>query len=686
MTVGLDALNTKLIQVSNVAHNATLEQLKVLFSFIGEVEDLKLFPESPAITVQSKVCFVKFVDPSSVPIALHLTNTVFIDKSLIVVPVSDEPVSEEEKALQLVAASSALALGMGDGGGILPTPALIPQLMSSSGNTIAVPSSVPPPPPLTNVDANKVEEIRRTVFVNNLDPEITAEMLLSFFSSCGDIKYIRMGGDDGKPTRYAYIEFAETQAIVSALQYSGAIFGGKPIKVTHSKNAVSKPPPKHSDRKRACFGVFNGMGVQVKVLHARWLHSVCHCLYQMVLVGRTGHGRLVVVTDPDLIPVHAVAIEDALDHAPGTATGRGGHGNRDQSHLTGAGGQEAEVDNVLLRKLCSWINLIRMVTKQIVLKTFPKPVSVEKISESHEKVSESFAKVSESQQGQTTPSTLKGSRTIKRTSRSPERKIKEDSVTKSDEDEGRSSERREKEEKKSRDKDKDRERERKDKKDRDRGRNKDRDRDKERDKDRDRDKERDREKDRERDKDRDKERDRDKDREREKDRDKERDRDKDRDKERDRDKDRDKERDRDRDRDRDKERDKDRHRDRDRRDRKEKTRDRTSRSPSESPKRSSRHHKRKKDKKSKEKESTRRASDYEDSDIGKMSDTEQEKKARDSSHDSGSEYERKKKKKKNRSESQERASASEEETPKKKKKRSYKKKPVSAGDYDTESD
>ena len=37
----------------------------------------------------TRVCFVKFKDPSSVHVAQHLTNTVFIDRALIVVPVSD---------------------------------------------------------------------------------------------------------------------------------------------------------------------------------------------------------------------------------------------------------------------------------------------------------------------------------------------------------------------------------------------------------------------------------------------------------------------------------------------------------------------------------------------------------------------------------------------------------------------
>ncbi len=37
----------------------------------------------------SKVCYVKFEESSSVGVALHLSNTVFIDRALIVVSVNE---------------------------------------------------------------------------------------------------------------------------------------------------------------------------------------------------------------------------------------------------------------------------------------------------------------------------------------------------------------------------------------------------------------------------------------------------------------------------------------------------------------------------------------------------------------------------------------------------------------------
>lgn len=37
----------------------------------------------------SKVCYIKYREPSSVGVAQHLTNTVFIDRALIVVPCAE---------------------------------------------------------------------------------------------------------------------------------------------------------------------------------------------------------------------------------------------------------------------------------------------------------------------------------------------------------------------------------------------------------------------------------------------------------------------------------------------------------------------------------------------------------------------------------------------------------------------
>lgn len=82
--------NTHVIQVTNVSPSTTSEQMRTLFGFLGNIEELKLFPpdDSP-LPVTSRVCFVKFLESESVGVSQHLTNTVFVDRALIVVPFAE---------------------------------------------------------------------------------------------------------------------------------------------------------------------------------------------------------------------------------------------------------------------------------------------------------------------------------------------------------------------------------------------------------------------------------------------------------------------------------------------------------------------------------------------------------------------------------------------------------------------
>uniref|UniRef100_A0A8C9MXF2 Serine and arginine rich splicing factor 11 n=1 Tax=Serinus canaria TaxID=9135 RepID=A0A8C9MXF2_SERCA len=82
--------------------------------------------DSP-LPVSSRVCFVKFHDPDSAVVAQHLTNTVFVDRALIVVPYAEGVIPDETKALSLLAPANAVA-GLLPGGGLLPTPNPLSQV------------------------------------------------------------------------------------------------------------------------------------------------------------------------------------------------------------------------------------------------------------------------------------------------------------------------------------------------------------------------------------------------------------------------------------------------------------------------------------------------------------------------------------------------------------------------------
>ncbi|XP_035526413.1 serine/arginine-rich splicing factor 11-like isoform X3 [Morone saxatilis] len=114
--------STKVVQVTNVSPSTTSEQMRTLFGFLGTIEEMKLFPpdDSP-MPMTSRVCFVKFQEPESVGVSQHLTNTVFVDRALIVVPFAEGSIPDEAKALSLLAPANAVA-GILPGGGLLPTP------------------------------------------------------------------------------------------------------------------------------------------------------------------------------------------------------------------------------------------------------------------------------------------------------------------------------------------------------------------------------------------------------------------------------------------------------------------------------------------------------------------------------------------------------------------------------------
>ncbi|XP_028830173.1 splicing regulatory glutamine/lysine-rich protein 1 [Denticeps clupeoides] len=244
---------TAVIQITNLSSAVTSEQMRTLFGFLGDVEELRLYPpDNTPLSFSSKVCYIKYREPSSVGVAQHLTNTVFIDRALIVVPCAEGKIPEESKALSLLAPSTPVT-SLIPGGGLLPIPTPAPlQNLSlpmgklgalQAGLDTALKGAASQPPLMGNVDPSKVDEIRRTVYVGNLNSQTTtAEQLLEFFKQVGDVKFVRMAGDETQPTRFAFVEFADQEFVARALTFNGVMFGDRPLKINHSNNAIVKPP------------------------------------------------------------------------------------------------------------------------------------------------------------------------------------------------------------------------------------------------------------------------------------------------------------------------------------------------------------------------------------------------------------------------------------------------------------
>lgn len=226
------AFSGKVIQITNVSPGATLQQIATLFGFLGTVTDIRMYPTEENPQIKVRLCYIKFESTEQCGVAQHLTNTVFIDKPIIVVPLEREEIPEENECRYLLSTINAYAATSATG--VLPQ--FFPQ--NSTGGL----PGLPPPPIITSTtDPAEIEEIKRTIFVENISDELASEQLMAFFSGVGEVKYLRFvkDGDGGK--NYAFIEFTNLGSVPTALQYNGVLFGGKCLKVNYSKNPVVKP-------------------------------------------------------------------------------------------------------------------------------------------------------------------------------------------------------------------------------------------------------------------------------------------------------------------------------------------------------------------------------------------------------------------------------------------------------------
>merc|ERR1712087_712060 len=79
----------------------------------------------------------------------------------------------------------------------------------------------------------------RSVYVGNVDYSSTPEELQELFAQCGTVNRITILCDKFKnPKGYAYIEFAEVEAVEAAVALTETEFKGRQIKVTAKRTNV----------------------------------------------------------------------------------------------------------------------------------------------------------------------------------------------------------------------------------------------------------------------------------------------------------------------------------------------------------------------------------------------------------------------------------------------------------------
>lgn len=99
-----------------------------------------------------------------------------------------------------------------------------------------------------HLDSRRIEEIRRTLVIANLDVSVSAEQLLEFFGNNNvEIKYLRMCSRDSDTEHYALVELSEQATVIAALLLNGKLLAECPIKIYHSTQAIAKPEAKSNE-------------------------------------------------------------------------------------------------------------------------------------------------------------------------------------------------------------------------------------------------------------------------------------------------------------------------------------------------------------------------------------------------------------------------------------------------------
>ncbi|OAY85141.1 polyadenylate-binding protein-interacting protein 11-like [Ananas comosus] len=86
--------------------------------------------------------------------------------------------------------------------------------------------------------AQREDSIKKTVYISEIDRQITEEQLAALFSNCGKVVDCRICGDANSALRFAFVEFASENGARAALNLGGTMLGYHPVRVLPSKTAI----------------------------------------------------------------------------------------------------------------------------------------------------------------------------------------------------------------------------------------------------------------------------------------------------------------------------------------------------------------------------------------------------------------------------------------------------------------
>ncbi|KAJ7531452.1 hypothetical protein O6H91_14G044500 [Diphasiastrum complanatum] len=144
--------------------------------------------------------------------------------------------------------------------------------------------------------AQREDVIRRTVYVSDIDQQVTEEQLAALFITCGQVVDCRVCGDPNSVLRFAFVEFTDEEGALTALNLAGTMLGYYPVRVLPSKTAIVPVNPtflpRSENERQLCARTIYCTNIDKKVAQADvklFFESLCGEVSRLRLLGDYHH-------------------------------------------------------------------------------------------------------------------------------------------------------------------------------------------------------------------------------------------------------------------------------------------------------------------------------------------------------------------------------------------------------------
>ncbi|KAL8170388.1 hypothetical protein V2J09_022192 [Rumex salicifolius] len=168
--------------------------------------------------------------------------------------------------------------------------------------------------------AQREEVIRRTVYVSDIDQQVTEEQLAALFINCGQVVDCRICGDPNSVLRFAFIEFTDEGSAGAALSLSGTMLGYYPVKVLPSKTAIAPVNPnllpRTEDEREMCARTIYCTNIDKKVTQTEvklFFESVCGEVHRLRILGDYHHSTRIAFVEFVMIATWKACVKHSPD-------------------------------------------------------------------------------------------------------------------------------------------------------------------------------------------------------------------------------------------------------------------------------------------------------------------------------------------------------------------------------------